>query len=53
MCSTLTLDADVLTTAKVLARRQAQRNGLPLLHPQPGGAPMDLELVKQLRDEAP
>ena len=31
MCSTLTLDADVLAAAKVLARRQAQRNGLPLL----------------------
>jgi hypothetical protein len=32
---------------------QAQRNGLPLLPLQPGGAPVDLELVNQLRDEAP
>jgi hypothetical protein len=32
---------------------QAQRNGLPLLPLQPGGAPVDLELVNQLRDDAP
>ncbi|TVS02670.1 MAG: CopG family transcriptional regulator [Cyanobium sp. PLM2.Bin73] len=32
---------------------QARRNGLPLLPLQPGGAPVDLELVNQLRDEAP
>jgi hypothetical protein len=32
---------------------QTQRNGLPLLPLQPGGAPVDLELVNQLRDEAP
>jgi len=32
---------------------QRQRNGLPLLPLQPGGAPVDLELVNQLRDEAP
>lgn len=31
----------------------AQRNGLPLLPVHPGGAPVDLELVNQLRDEAP
>jgi hypothetical protein len=32
---------------------QTQRNGLPLLPLQPGGAPVDLELVNQLRDEVP
>jgi hypothetical protein len=32
---------------------QGQRNGLPLLPLQSGGAPVDLELVNQLRDEAP
>jgi hypothetical protein len=66
MRTTLTLDDDVLAAAKVLARQalaspshqpaspaQAQRNGLPLLPLQPGGAPVDLELVNQLRDEAP
>ena len=56
----------MLAAAKVLARQalaapthqpagpaQRQRNGLPLLPLQPGGAPVDLELVNQLRDEAP
>lgn len=32
---------------------QTQRNGLPLLPLQPGGAPVDLELVNQLRDDTP
>jgi hypothetical protein len=32
---------------------QTQRNGLPLLPLQPGGAPVDLELVNQLRDAVP
>jgi hypothetical protein len=32
---------------------KTQRNGLPLLPLQPGGAPVDRELVNQLRDEAP
>ena len=32
---------------------QTQRSGLPLLPLQPGGAPVDLELVNQLRDEVP
>ena len=53
MRTTLPLDDDVLAAAKVLARHQAQRNGLFLLPLQPGGAPVDLELVKQLRDEVP
>jgi hypothetical protein len=61
-----TLDDDVLAAARVLARQrrqpmaqpatssaQAQRNGLPLLPLQPGGAPVDLELVNQRRDETP
>lgn len=64
MRTTLTLDDDVLAAARVLARQAlatpspqpaipaAQRNGLPLLPLQPGGAPVDLELVNQLRDEA-
>ena len=66
MRSTHTLDDDVLVAAKMLARpalagpnqqlataAEARRNGLPLLPQQPGGAPVDLELVNQLRDEAP
>jgi hypothetical protein len=32
---------------------QTHRNGVPLLPLQPGGAPVDLELVNQLRDETP
>ena len=66
MRSTHTLDDDVPVAAKVLARpalaapnqqlataAEAPRNGLPLLPLQPGGAPVDLELVKELRDEVP
>ncbi|MFN7899699.1 MAG: CopG family transcriptional regulator [Synechococcaceae cyanobacterium] len=32
-------------------REPASRNGLPLLPLQPGGAPVDLNLVNHLRDE--
>lgn len=32
---------------------KAVRNGIPLLQRQPGTSPVTLELVNQLRDEAP
>jgi hypothetical protein len=42
------------TPPHVASSAQAtQRNGLPLLPVQPNGAPVDLELVNQLREEAP
>jgi hypothetical protein len=67
MRATLSLDDDVLAAARVLARQAlvapypetaagrepASRNGLPLLPLQPGGAPVDLNLVNHLRDELP
>jgi hypothetical protein len=67
MRTTLSLDDDVLAAARVLARQAlvapypetaagrepASRNGLPLLPLQPGGAPVDLNLVNHLRDELP
>ncbi len=34
-------------------REPASRNSLPLLPLQPGGAPVDLNLVNHLRDELP
>jgi hypothetical protein len=67
MRTTLSLDDHVLAAARVLARQAlvaphpetaagrepASRNGLPLLPLQPGGAPVDLNLVNHLRDELP
>jgi hypothetical protein len=67
MRTTLSLDDDVLAAARVLARQAlvapypetaagrepASRDGLPLLPLQPGGAPVDLNLVNHLRDELP
>jgi hypothetical protein len=67
MRTTLSLDDDVLAAARVLARQAlvapypetaagrepASRNGLSLLPLQPGGAPVDLNLVNHLRDELP
>ena len=67
MRTTLSLGDDVLAAARVLARQAlvapypetaagrepASRNGLPLLPLQPGGAPVDLNLVNHLRDELP
>lgn len=64
--TTLQLDDDVLAAARVLARQGLvapaagsgseahggdHRNGLPLLPWTDKGAPVDLELVNQLRDE--
>ncbi len=60
MRTTLQLDDDVLAAARVLARQQRSssdnqrsdhRNGLPLLPWMERGAPVDLELVNNLRDE--
>ena len=66
MRTTLQLDDDVLAAARVLARQGLvapatgfglehltadHRNGLPLLPWKETGAPVDLELVNNLRDE--
>jgi hypothetical protein len=66
MRTTLQLDDDVLAAARVLARQALvapatgfglehltadHRNGLPLLPWKETGAPVDLELVNNLRDE--
>lgn len=51
--SALARQALAAPTQQLAIPAQAQRNGLPLLPLQPGGAPVDLELVNQLRDEAP
>ena len=52
MRTTLQLDEDVLAAARVLARQGVgHRNGLPLLPWKDTGAPVDLEMVNQLRDE--
>lgn len=75
MRTTLSIDDDVLTAAKALARQQrrsvgevlsdlarrairppkagGQRNGVPLLTPQPNTPLVTLELVNALRDELP
>jgi hypothetical protein len=60
MLTTLSLDDDELAAAWISSRQKqaspaglSTRNGLPLLPVQPGGLPVDLELVNQLRDEAP
>ena len=34
-------------------RPGAERNGIPLLSPQPGAPPVTLEIVNALRDELP
>ena len=80
MRTTLRLDDDVLSAARVLARERRQpignvisellrralttpgpadpagppaehRNGFPLLPLQPSGGPVDLDLVKSLRED--
>lgn len=80
MRTTLRLDDDVLSAARVLARERRQpigsvisellrraltipgpgaatspppehRNGFPLLPLQPGGGPVDLDLVNSLRED--
>jgi hypothetical protein len=51
--SALARQALVAPTQQPASSAQVERNGLPLLPLQPGGAPVDLELVNQLRDEAP
>ena len=48
--SALARQALATPTQPASSPAQTQRNGLPL---QPGGAPVDLELVNQLRDETP
>lgn len=56
MRTTLSLDDDVLAgqhPETAAGREPASRNGLPLLPLQPGGAPVDLNLVNHLRDELP
>jgi len=63
MRTTLSIDDDVLAAAKglALARQALQpvapsgatRNGVPLLTPRPGAAPVTPELINQLRDELP
>lgn len=75
MCTTLTIDDDVLTAAKAIAEQKkrpvgeiiselarkslarprpaARRNGIPLLSPRPGTAPVTLEIVNALRDDLP
>jgi hypothetical protein len=51
--SALVRQALAAPTHQPVGPAQGQRNGLPLLPLQSGGAPVDLELVNQLRDEAP
>ena len=54
MRPTLNLDDEVLASARrqpPSPEQALQRNGLPLLPRQPGGAPVDLDLVNPLRDE--
>jgi hypothetical protein len=51
--SALARQALAAPTHQPASPAQGQRNGLPLLPLQSGGAPVDLELVNQLRDEAP